>query len=125
MIALLLRVLGQRYAGPVRRAVVLMTVTAIAEGASYAFMVPVLRELLGSDPGAARPWLAVFAAAVMRLRRAALSQRSGRFPSTAPRCCAAPITGSAIIWPGCRSAGTAVTGSARYRCWPAGVCWKR
>ncbi|MBF6395340.1 ABC transporter ATP-binding protein [Nocardia cyriacigeorgica] len=64
MIALLLRVLGQRYAGPVRRAVVLMTVTAIAEGASYAFMVPVLRELLGSDPGAARPWLAVFAAAV-------------------------------------------------------------
>ncbi|NEW25197.1 ABC transporter ATP-binding protein [Nocardia cyriacigeorgica] len=64
MIALLLRVLGHTYAGPVRRAVVLMTVTAIAEGSAYALLVPVLRELFGSSPGNARPWLAVFAAAV-------------------------------------------------------------
>lgn len=124
MIALLLRVLGHRYAGPVRRAVVLMALTAIAEGLAYAFLIPVLRTLFGSSPGDARPWLAVFAivVAVYAVLRY-VSDLAGFRP--APRCCAAPITGSAITWPACRSAGTAVTGSARYRCWPAGACWKR
>ncbi|GLZ77858.1 ABC transporter ATP-binding protein [Actinorhabdospora filicis] len=64
MIGSLLRVLGPEYARPVRRAVALMTVTAIAEGLSYALLIPVLRALLGPDPGSARPWLAAFGGAV-------------------------------------------------------------
>ncbi|NUS92719.1 MAG: ABC transporter ATP-binding protein [Nocardia sp.] len=64
MIRLLLRVLGPEYAGPVRRTVALMTVTALAEGLSYALLVPVLRGLFGSTPGDARPWLLVFVVTV-------------------------------------------------------------
>jgi len=64
MIRMLLRVLGHQYAGPVRRTVALMTVTAVAEGASYALLVPVLRALFGDTPGDARPWLVAFGAAV-------------------------------------------------------------
>ncbi|MFC6879576.1 MULTISPECIES: ABC transporter ATP-binding protein [Actinomadura] len=64
MIRMLLRVLGHRYAGPVRRTVALMTATAVVEGLSYALLVPVLRELFGSTPSDARPWLIAFGAAV-------------------------------------------------------------
>ncbi|UQS25922.1 ABC transporter ATP-binding protein/permease [Amycolatopsis thermalba] len=64
MIATLLRVLGRDYARPVRRTVALMTVTAIAEGLSYALLVPVLRALFGGTPGEVWPWLAGFGAAV-------------------------------------------------------------
>lgn len=63
MIRMLLRVLGDQYAPPVRRTVGLMTVTAVFEGLSYALLVPVLRELLGSTPADARPWLIAFGAA--------------------------------------------------------------
>ncbi|MFP3991855.1 ABC transporter ATP-binding protein [Streptomyces sp. E11-3] len=65
MISTLLRVLGHEYAGPVRRTVALMTATALAEGLSYALLVPVLRALFGSTPEDARPWLAAFGAAVV------------------------------------------------------------
>jgi ATP-binding cassette, subfamily B, bacterial IrtB/YbtQ len=64
MIRMLLRVLGREYAQPVRRTVALMTTTAVVEGLSYALLVPVLRALLGSTPGDARPWLIAFGAAV-------------------------------------------------------------
>ncbi|MEU5989407.1 ABC transporter ATP-binding protein [Spirillospora sp. NPDC047418] len=64
MIRMLLRVLGREYASPVRRTVALMTVTAIAEGLSCALLVPVLRELFGSTPGDAWPWLIAFGVAV-------------------------------------------------------------
>ncbi|WP_020390802.1 ABC transporter ATP-binding protein [Kribbella catacumbae] len=64
MIRLLLRVLGHEYARPVRRTLALMTVTAIAEGLSYAFLVPVLRALFGSEPADAWPWLIAFGVAV-------------------------------------------------------------
>ncbi|WP_262401709.1 ABC transporter transmembrane domain-containing protein [Actinomadura sp. CNU-125] len=64
MIRTLLRVLGHDHARPVRRTVALMTAAAVAEGLSYALLVPLLRALLGGDPGDARPWLAAFAAAV-------------------------------------------------------------
>ena len=64
MIRMLLRVLGHEYARPVRRTVALMTATAIAEGLSYALLVPVLRALFGSTPEDARPWLVAFGAAV-------------------------------------------------------------
>ncbi|ANS65896.1 ABC-type multidrug transport system, ATPase and permease component [Streptomyces lincolnensis] len=64
MISTLLRVLGHEYAGPVRRTVALMTVTALAEGLSYALLVPVLRALFGGTPEDAGPWLAAFGAAV-------------------------------------------------------------
>ncbi|WP_232663162.1 ABC transporter ATP-binding protein [Pseudonocardia sp. TRM90224] len=64
MIRMLLRVLGHEYAAPMRRTVALMTVTAIAEGLSYALLVPVLRALFGSAPADAWPWLVAFGAAV-------------------------------------------------------------
>ncbi|AXB41184.1 ABC transporter ATP-binding protein [Amycolatopsis albispora] len=64
MIRMLLRVLGNSYARPVRRTVVLMTVTAAAEGLSYALLVPVLSALFGAAPADAWPWLAGFGAAV-------------------------------------------------------------
>ncbi|MEV5893823.1 ABC transporter ATP-binding protein [Nonomuraea fuscirosea] len=41
-----------------------MTATAIAEGLSYALLIPILRALLGNDTAAARPWLIAFGAAV-------------------------------------------------------------
>ncbi|MFD6396074.1 ABC transporter ATP-binding protein [Nocardia sp. NPDC060249] len=65
MIRMLLRVLGADYAGPVRRTVALMTVTAVAEGLSYALLVPVLRALFGDDPAAARPWLIALGGSVV------------------------------------------------------------
>ncbi|MFI6735088.1 ABC transporter ATP-binding protein [Nonomuraea sp. NPDC050451] len=64
MIRMLLRVLGDEYARPVRRTVALMTTTAVAEGLSYALLVPVLRALFGSTPAEAGPWLVAFGAAV-------------------------------------------------------------
>ncbi|MGP4104905.1 ABC transporter ATP-binding protein [Nonomuraea sp. KM90] len=64
MIRMLLRVLGHEYAPPMRRTVALMTATAVAEGLSYALLVPVLRALFGGGPADAWPWLAGFGAAV-------------------------------------------------------------
>ncbi|TDC27314.1 ABC transporter ATP-binding protein [Streptomyces sp. 8K308] len=64
MIRMLLRVLGPEYARPVRRTVALMTATSVAEGLSYALLVPVLRALFGDTPGDAWPWLLAFGAAV-------------------------------------------------------------
>ncbi|WP_049565080.1 ABC transporter ATP-binding protein [Nonomuraea sp. SBT364] len=64
MIRMLLRVLGHEYARAMRRTVALMTITAMAEGLSYALLVPVLRALLGSTPADAWPWLIAFGAAV-------------------------------------------------------------
>ncbi|MFG3437126.1 ABC transporter ATP-binding protein [Nonomuraea sp. NPDC047897] len=64
MIRMLLRVLGDEYARVMRRTVILMTITAVVEGLSYALLVPVLRALLGSTPADAVPWLVAFGAAV-------------------------------------------------------------
>ncbi|MET9763696.1 ABC transporter ATP-binding protein [Streptomyces sp. NPDC006372] len=64
MIRMLLRVLGREYARPLRRTVTLMTVTSVAEGLSYALLVPVLRELLGDSPEDAWPWLTGFGIAI-------------------------------------------------------------
>ncbi|GAA0938639.1 ABC transporter ATP-binding protein [Actinocorallia libanotica] len=64
MIRMLLRVLGHEYAPPVRRTVALMTVTAVVEGLSCALLFPVLRELFGSTPSDAWPWLIAFGAVV-------------------------------------------------------------
>ncbi|MGX1129130.1 ATP-binding cassette subfamily B protein IrtB [Streptomyces glaucescens] len=63
MIPMLLRVLGRAYARPLRRTVALMTTTAVAEGLSYALLAPVLRELFGSTPEDAWPWLIAFGTA--------------------------------------------------------------
>lgn len=62
MIRLLLRVLGDEHARPLRRTLALMTATAVAEGLSYALLVPLLRALFGDEPADAWPWLAAFAA---------------------------------------------------------------
>lgn len=64
MIRLLLRVLGAEYARPVRRTLALMTAASVAEGLSYAFLLPILAALLGDNPTEAWPWLAGFAAAL-------------------------------------------------------------
>ncbi|MFC5749810.1 ABC transporter ATP-binding protein [Actinomadura rugatobispora] len=64
MIRMLMRVLGPEYARPVRRTVALMTAAAVAEGLSYALLVPVLRALFGGTPADARPWLIAFGAVV-------------------------------------------------------------
>ncbi|MFI5801911.1 ABC transporter ATP-binding protein [Streptomyces sp. NPDC051561] len=64
MIRTLLRVLGPQYVRPVRRTVALMATTAVAEGLSYALLVPVLRALFGPTPRDAWPWLTAFGAAV-------------------------------------------------------------
>ena len=64
MIRTLLSVLGHEHARPVRRTVVLMATTAVAEGLSYALLVPVLSALLGDTPADAWPWLIAFGAAV-------------------------------------------------------------
>ena len=64
MIRMLFQVLGPEHAGPIRRTVVLMTLAAIAEGLSYAFLVPVLTALFGSRPSDAWGWLLAFGAAV-------------------------------------------------------------
>ncbi|MFF0575687.1 ABC transporter ATP-binding protein [Streptosporangium saharense] len=64
MIRMLLRVLGDEYARAMRRTVILMTITAVVEGLSYALLVPVLRALLGGTPADAVPWLAAFGAVV-------------------------------------------------------------
>ncbi|GGP99590.1 ABC transporter ATP-binding protein [Streptomyces roseolilacinus] len=64
MIRVLLRVLGHEHASPLRRTVTLMTAAAVAEGLSYALLVPLLRALLGPAPEDAWPWLAAFGAAV-------------------------------------------------------------
>jgi ATP-binding cassette, subfamily B, bacterial IrtB/YbtQ len=64
MIRMLLRVLGDEYAKPMRRTVALMTTTAVVEGLLYALLVPVLRALFGSTPSDAWPWLIAFAACV-------------------------------------------------------------
>lgn len=65
MIRLLLRVLGREYARPVRTTVTLMTMTAVAEGLSYALLVPVLRALFGDTPDDAWPWLTSFGSAIV------------------------------------------------------------
>lgn len=65
MIRMLLRVLGHEYARPVRRSMALMATTAVAEGVSYALLVPLLRALFGNHPAAAWPWLIAFGAAVV------------------------------------------------------------
>jgi ATP-binding cassette subfamily B protein len=64
MIRMLLRVLGREYARPVRRTVAMMTATSIAEGLSYALLVPLLRALFGDTPTDAWPWLIAFGAAI-------------------------------------------------------------
>lgn len=63
MIRMFLRVLGDDYAGPMRRTMALMIAAAVAEGLSYALVLPVLDALLGDRPEDAWPWLMGFTAA--------------------------------------------------------------
>ena len=64
MITMLLRVVGRQCARPMRRAVVLMAVTAVLEGALYALVAPVLHRLLGPEPAQTWPWMGGLAVGV-------------------------------------------------------------
>lgn len=82
MIRLLLRVLGDEHARPLRRTLALMTTTAVVEGLSYALLVPMLSALFGDEPSHAWPWLGAFAAAaavcaVLRYRADVSGFRAG------------------------------------------------
>ncbi|WP_280357225.1 ABC transporter ATP-binding protein [Nocardia otitidiscaviarum] len=44
-----------------RRTLITTVLTAVAQGIAFALLVPVLRALLGPEPGDARPWLVAFA----------------------------------------------------------------
>lgn len=63
LIRLLLRVLGGEHAARLRRTLALMTAAAVAEGLSYALLVPVLTTVFGGEPADAWPWLGAFVAA--------------------------------------------------------------
>ncbi|MGQ4491040.1 ABC transporter ATP-binding protein/permease [Streptomyces sp. 372A] len=65
MIRLLLRVLGERHSGPLRRTVALMSLCAVVEGLSYALLIPLLRAVLDGEAEDAWPYLAAFAVAVL------------------------------------------------------------
>ncbi|MFD0559436.1 ATP-binding cassette subfamily B protein [Stackebrandtia endophytica] len=65
MIRLLLRLVGNHHARPVRRTMILMTATAVAEGLLYAFLAPILGALFSDDPDQVWPWLTGFAAAFL------------------------------------------------------------
>ncbi|SFQ55126.1 ABC transporter ATP-binding protein [Amycolatopsis rubida] len=64
MIRLLLRVLGQKYARPLRRTVALMVAAAVIEGVSYALLVPTFRAVFSPAPETAWPWIIAFAVAI-------------------------------------------------------------
>ena len=64
MIRLLLRVLGEQYASPLRRTIALMAVTAACEGLAFALLIPIMRALFGPSPASAWPWITAFAAAL-------------------------------------------------------------
>lgn len=64
MIRALMRVLRPEQAQPLKTAIALMALTAIAEGATYALLLPILDRLLGPDPADAWPWLWAFATVI-------------------------------------------------------------
>ncbi len=65
IITTLLRVLGREFARPVRHSVVLMVAAAVAEGLSYALLVPALIHALDGDVAGSRPWLLAFGGALL------------------------------------------------------------
>ncbi|MFJ2767101.1 ABC transporter ATP-binding protein [Streptomyces sp. NPDC087300] len=65
MTRLLLRLLRAEDARLLRRTIALMTATAVAEGLSYALLVPMLNALFSDTPDNAWPWLGAFAAAAI------------------------------------------------------------
>ncbi|WP_109211788.1 MULTISPECIES: ABC transporter ATP-binding protein [Microbacterium] len=64
MIRLLFDVLGDQHSRSLRRTVLLMALTSVAEGLALGMLVPLLRALLSDDPSQAIPWLIADAAAV-------------------------------------------------------------
>ncbi|MEV3949956.1 ABC transporter ATP-binding protein [Streptomyces halstedii] len=61
MIRQLYRVLGPEGSRPLNRLIALQAGAAVLQGLAFALLVPVLRALLGTDPGDVWPWLTAFA----------------------------------------------------------------
>ena len=78
MIRTLMRALGPEHSGGLRRLVVLLTFTAVLQGATIVALVPLLRALLGPDPATAWGPLAAFGAAgLAHLAVAFVAQNAG------------------------------------------------
>lgn len=65
MIRQLYRVLGPEGSRPLNRLLVLQCGAAVLQGVAFALLVPVLRALLGTDPGDVWPWLSAFTVCVL------------------------------------------------------------
>ncbi|NMO34592.1 ABC transporter ATP-binding protein [Streptomyces sp. GMY01] len=59
------RVLGPEGSRPLNRLVLLQSGAAVLQGVAFALLVPVLKALLGTDPGDVWPWLAAFTGCVL------------------------------------------------------------
>ncbi|MFF0570444.1 ABC transporter ATP-binding protein [Streptomyces sp. NPDC004041] len=65
MIRQLYRVLGPEGARPLNRLLTLQVGAAILQGIAFALLVPLLKALLGTEPGSVWPWLAAFTGCVV------------------------------------------------------------
>lgn len=65
MIRALFTALGKQNSGPLRGLLALLATAAVLQGVAYAFLVPVLRTLLGNQPDTVWPPLLIFALACM------------------------------------------------------------
>lgn len=61
MIRKLFAALGPEHDGALRRLLGLLTAAAVLQGAAFALLVPLLREVLGGEPERAWPWVAALA----------------------------------------------------------------
>jgi ATP-binding cassette subfamily B protein IrtB len=61
MIRQLFQVLGREGSGPLRRLLALLVGAAVLQGVAFALLVPVLRTVLGNEPGQVWPWVTAFA----------------------------------------------------------------
>ncbi|MDA4890627.1 ABC transporter ATP-binding protein [Streptomyces sp. MS2A] len=65
MIRQLYRVLGPEGSRPLNRLLVLQSAASVLQGVAFALLVPVLKALLGTDPGDVLPWLTAFTGCVL------------------------------------------------------------
>lgn len=79
MIRHLYRGLGPEGSRPLTRLLVVLVAAAILQGTAFALLVPVLRALLGDDPGEVWPWLSLLAVVSAGYAAAQAAALSGGF----------------------------------------------